>query len=134
MAKISVPNEQEPSPPSSSGVQPNAAVASLAHWSFLIGYVIPFASLIIPLVLLNTTGKEDEFVRANAKEALNLFIFSVIGFIVFGLLCFVLIGIPLIIALAIYILVFPIIAAVQTMSSDMNSKVYQYPLIFRLIN
>ena len=129
MAKVSVPDEQE----SSSSVQPHAGVASLAHWAFLISFVVPFTSLIIPLVLLNTTGKEDAFVRDNAKEALNLFICSLIGFIVFGLLCIIIIGIPLIIALAIYILVLPIVAAIQTMASTMDSKVYRYPWIFRLI-
>ena len=132
MADIPLPDNQEPSP-SSLNVQPNAGIASLAHWAFLIGYVVPFASLIIPLVLLSTTGKQDAFVRDNAKEALNLFIFSIIGFIVFGLLCIILIGIPLVIALAIYILVLPIVAAIQTMSSTIDSEPYRYPWIFRLI-
>lgn len=133
MAKISDPQQQESTPPSSDGVQPNAAMASLAHWSFLIGYVVPFANLIIPLVLLNTTGKEDSFVRDNAKEALNLFICSFISLIIFGILCIVLIGIPLLILLAFYLLIFPIIAAIQTMSSTMDTPVYKYPCIFRLI-
>ena len=70
MAKISIPEEQQLH---HSNQEPNASLASLAHWSFLIGYVVPFASLLIPLVLLNTTGKEDSFVKENAKEALICF-------------------------------------------------------------
>ena len=120
-------------PSYTSDMQPKAGIASLAHWSFLIGYVVPFASLIIPLVLLNTTGKEDSFVRENAKEALNLFLWTIIVAIIFVILIFVLIGIPLLVALGLYILVFPIIAAVQTMSSEMETQVYRYPWIFRLI-
>jgi uncharacterized Tic20 family protein len=70
MANISVPEEQQIRP---SLQEPNASLASLAHWSFLIGMVVPFANLIIPLVLLNTKGKEDAFVYENAKEASTYF-------------------------------------------------------------
>jgi|TARA_B100000959_G_C14779287_1_gene540836 uncharacterized protein len=130
MAKISVPEEQQQE---IGDIEPNATVASLAHWAFLIGFVVPFASLIIPLVLYNTTGKEDKFVKENAKEALNLFLFALILGFVFVLLCFVLIGIPLLLALGLYTIVFPIIAAIQTMSAKQGDAVYQYPIIFRLI-
>ncbi|MBC8203190.1 MAG: DUF4870 domain-containing protein [Planctomycetes bacterium] len=130
MAKISVPDEQHQW---NENHDFNASVASLAHWSFLIGFVVPFASLIIPLVLYNTTGKDDPFVKANAKEALNLFLFSVIMGIVFGLLILVLIGIPLLILLGLYMIVFQIIAAIQTMSAKQGDPVYTYPSIFRLI-
>jgi len=132
MAEISVPNEQQNK--SETDEEPNASLASLAHWSFLIGYVVPFASLIIPLVLFNTTGKEDSFVKANAKEALNLFLFAIILSFVFGILIFILIGIPLLVLLVLYILIFPIIAAVQTMSAKKGDAAYQYPIIFRLIS
>ena len=132
MAEISVPNEQQNK--SEIDEEPNASLASLAHWSFLIGYVVPFAGLIIPLVLFNTTGKEDSFVKANAKEALNFFIFVIIMSFVFGILVFILIGIPLLVLLVLYILIFPIIAAVQTMSAKKGDAAYQYPIIFRLIS
>ena len=108
-------------------------MASIAHWAFLIGYVGPFANLIIPLVLLNITGKEDSFVRDNAKEPLNLFICSIICLILFVFLCFVLIGIPLLLLLGFYLIIFPIIAAIQTMGFKMDTLVYKYPFIFRLI-
>ncbi|MDP7009651.1 MAG: DUF4870 domain-containing protein [Phycisphaerales bacterium] len=130
MAKISVPDEQQQVPVNEEG---NATVASLAHWAFLIGFVVPFASLIIPLVLYNTTGKEDEFVKENAKEALNLFLFSIILFFLFAILCLVLIGIPLLVLLGLYMIIFPIIAAIQTMSAKVGDNPYKYPLIFRLI-
>ena len=54
--------------------QPQAGLASLSHWSYLMAWVVPFANLILPIVLLNTTGKKDSFVRENAIEALNLFL------------------------------------------------------------
>jgi hypothetical protein len=94
-------------------------------------------SLIIPVVLLVTTGKKDAFVRDNAKEAINLLLFIIICSVVFGILCatviFTCIGIPLFIAMGLFVLVFSIVAAVQTMSSTMATPVYRYPVIFRLI-
>lgn len=117
-----------------SEAQPLAAVASLAHWSFLIGGL---PSLVIPVVLLVTTGKKDEFVKANAVEAINLLLFIIICSVVFGILCatiiFTCIGVPLFIAMALFVVVFSIVAAVQTMSSTMDTPVYRYPIIFRLI-
>ena len=130
MAKISVPEDQNYK---ASNEESNESLASLAHWSFLIAWVIPFANLIIPLVIMNTAGKTDEFVKENAKEALNLFLFTIIMIIIFALLCIVLIGIPLLMLLGLYVLIFPIIAAVKTMSAQEGDEVYQYPMIFRLI-
>jgi hypothetical protein len=130
MAKISVPEEQQSNP---SSEEPNASLASLAHWSFLIGWVVPFANLIIPLVLFNTKGKEDPFVKENAKEALNLVIFSFLMLCVFGVLIIVVIGIPLLVLLFFYLLIFPIIAAIQTMSANEGAEVYRYPFIFRVL-
>ena len=131
MAKLSIPEEQQTRP---SNNEPNATLASLAHWSFLIAFVVPFANLIIPLVLYNTTGKEDVFVKANAKEALNFLLFVIIMGIVFALLVFVIIGIPLLLLLGLFTLVMPIIAAIQTMSASKGDAVYKYPIIFRLIS
>ncbi len=131
MAKISVPEEPQDF---GTGEQYNRNLAALAHWSFIIGLIVPFASLIIPLVLYNTTGKTDAFVKANAKEALNLVIFSIIVGFVFGILCFVLIGIPLLALLMLYLIIFPIIAAIQTMDVNGGTKIYEYPCIFRLLS
>ena len=133
MSKISVPKENKQTASSSSDKPRDAQLASLAHWAFLISFVIPFTSIIIPLVLYCTTGKQDPFVKENAKEALNLFICSTIYGILFGILCIVLIGIPLLILLVFYLLIFPIIAAIQTMGSTEDTPLYRYPCIFRLI-
>jgi uncharacterized Tic20 family protein len=130
MAKISVPDDQKQC---SSDGDFDPHVASLAHWAFLISFVVPFTSLIIPLVLYNTTGKDDAFVKANAKEALNLFLFTVIMSFVFLILCLVLIGFPLLFLLVLYIIVFPIIAAIQTMSAKQGDAPYRYPVIFRIL-
>ena len=131
MAKISVPEEQQQSLTNN---EQNAGIASLAHWSFLIGWVVPFASLIIPLVLYNTTGKEDAFVKANAKEALNLLLFSVIVALVSIPLCFILVGFFVLFSLGLFVIIFSIIAAIQTMSAKQGDAPYRYPIIFRLLS
>jgi len=84
--------------------------------------------------LFNTTCKEDAFVKENAKEALNLFLFSLIVGILFAFLILVIIGIPLLGLLVLFLLVFPIIAATQTMSAKQGDAPYKYPIIFRLIS
>ena len=131
MAKISVPEEQQHSLTNN---EQNAGIASLAHWSFLIGGVVPFASLIIPLVLYNTTGKEDAFVKANAKEALNLLLFSFIVGIVSIPLCFIIVGFFVLFSLGLFVIIFSIIAAIQTMSAKQGDAPYRYPIIFRLLS
>ena len=131
MAKISVPEEQQQSLTNN---EQNAGIASLAHWSFLIGWVVPFASLIIPLVLYNTTGKDDAFVKANAKEALNLLLFSFIVGIVSFPLCFIIIGFFVLFSLGLFVIIFSIIAAIQTMSAKQGDAPYRYPIIFRLLS
>lgn len=113
--------------------RPNAGIASLCHWSFLMSVVVPPAALVLPLVLLFTVGKEDRFVAENAKEALNLLIASTIAAICCAVLIIVVIGAFMLVALSICLVVFPIIAAVQTMSSTESTPVYRYPLIFRLV-
>jgi len=130
MAKISVPEEQQSKP---NEQEPNAVAASLAHWSFLMSF-IPFAPLIVPLALYFTTGEKDRFVKENAKEALNLFIFAVIIVLVSIPLCFVVIGFFIIGVMALFCLIMPIIAAIQTMSAEIGSEPYRYPIIFRIIS
>ena len=128
MAKITVPKEPQDF---GNDEQYNRNLAALAHGSFIIP--VPFASLIITLVLYNTTGQNDAYVKANAKEALNLLLFKYIVGFFFGILCFVIIGFPLLALLGLYVIIFPIIAAIQTMDVNSGSKVYEYPCIFRLL-
>ena len=56
----------------------------------------------------------------------------IMGF-VFLLLCLVFIGIPFMILLGLYTIVFPIIAAIQTMGAKQGDIPYQYPVIFRIL-
>ena len=121
------------SSPSGSGApNPDAGIASLAFWAFVIP--IPFASLIIPIILLNTKGKESKFVRESSIEAINFLIFCFIVGVAGGILVLVVVGIFVLIALYVYSLIICLVAAIQTMSATEDTPPYRIPWTIRLIN
>lgn len=101
----------------------------LAHLSALVGFIIPFGSILGPLLIWQIKGKESEFIAAEAKEALNFQITMLIGFIVCVVLMFVVIGLFLIWILALADLVLLIMAAV----SASKGQPYRYPFALRLV-
>ena len=98
------------------------------HLAGLCGYIIPFGNILGPLIIWQLK-KEDSFVDDQGKEALNFQISIMIYVIVSALLMFLCIGIFLLIAVAIFNLVFLLIAAIK--ANDGES--YRYPLTIRLI-
>jgi len=101
----------------------------LAHLSALAGFIVPFGSVLGPLIVWLLKKDEMPFVDEQGKEALNFQITVAIGFVVCVLLMFVLIGIPLFFALMIYALVMTIIATIEAN----KGKQYRYPFALRLI-
>ncbi len=124
---------QTPHPPANGGKEPNAVAASIAHWSQLGNFVIPFCGLIGPLVLMLTTGKEDRFVYENAKEGLNFFIFTFIMTLIGVVLTLVLIGFLILAVLFIFVIITSLIGAIQTIGASPGSPPYRYPMIFRVL-
>lgn len=96
----------------------------LCHLSTFLG-----VGLILPLVVYLAMKGDSDFVRDNAREALNFHL----SLILYGLCClpllFVLIGWPLLFLLGVAALVFSIVAAVK--ASD--NRCYHYPLTLRLV-
>ena len=130
---MSVPNDamSSPPPPPVVGV-PSAEEkqwALFAHLSALIGYIIPFGSIIGPLLIWQIKKNEMPFVDDQGKEALNFQITVAIIAIVCLLLVLILIGILLLWALALVNLVLIIIAALAAN----NGQAYRYPFAFRFI-
>jgi len=128
---MSVPNDAMPPPPALAGV-PSAEEkqwALFAHLSALVGYIIPFGSIIGPLVIWQIKKNEMPFVDDQGKEALNFQITIAIIAIVCLMLVLILIGILLLWALAIVNLVLIIIAALAAN----NGQAYRYPFAFRFI-
>jgi uncharacterized Tic20 family protein len=101
----------------------------IAHLSPLAGLLVPFGSVIAPLIIMLTKGKDSTFVEAQARESLNFQITIAIGIIASFLLFFVLIGFAImpILIVADFVLIF--LAAVAASKGEN----YQYPFTLRLI-
>ncbi len=129
---MSVPPNDVISPPPPPAGTPSAEEkqwALFAHLSALIGYIIPFGSIIGPLVIWQIKKNEMPFVDDQGKEALNFQITVAIAAIVCIVLMLVLIGILLFWILAIANLVFIVMAAIAAN----NGQAYRYPVCLRLI-
>jgi hypothetical protein len=128
---MSVPNDTmtPPPPPAGSPSAEEKQWALFAHLSALIGYIIPFGSIIGPLVIWQIKKNEMPFVDDQGKEALNFQITICILAIICILLILVLIGILLLWVLAIVNLIFIVLAAIAAS----NGQAYRYPFAFRFI-
>ena len=101
----------------------------LCHLVVFTGYIIPFASIIGPLVIWMIKRDEMPFVDDQGKESLNFQITIMLALIVSALLMFVLIGFVLIFVVVIFQFIMIIIASIKA-----NEGVYyRYPLCIRLI-
>ncbi len=116
--------------PSTSGVTPAATPTYLMfmHLSQFAGYIVPFAGLVVPIVMW-LTKREDPEIDRHGREIANWMIFEFIMAAVFGLLALVIIGIPFLIILGVLAVVCPIIAAVQASSGGF----FKYPMFFRVL-
>ena len=104
--------------------------AMFCHIAGLGGFIIPgVGSVIGPLIVWQIKKDLGPFVDQNGKEALNFQITMLICGIIAGLLCFLCVGMFLLPAVAIFDLVFLIIAAIKAS----NGESYRYPLSIRLV-
>ena len=103
--------------------------AFFAHLSALTGFVIPFGSLLGPLIIWQMKKNEMPFVDDQGKEALNFQITMAIAFVASCILMLVLIGFLLAAIVGILDLVYTIIAAIAAN----NGQNYRYPFNLRLI-
>lgn len=99
------------------------------HLAALSGFVIPFGSIIGPLVIWLMKKDTMPFVDDQGKEALNFNISIAIYAIISTILIFLFIGILFLIAVIIVQLIFTIIAAVKAN----EGFPYRYPLTIRFI-
>ena len=101
--------------------------AMVIHLSAFAGYVIPFGSLLIPLILWLCWRNDDAYLDITGKEAVNFQLSMLIYYFVSLLLCIVLIGFLLLFAAMIFHLAYIIIAAIQTS----HGREFRYPLCIR---
>ncbi|TVP89191.1 MAG: DUF4870 domain-containing protein [Pseudomonadaceae bacterium] len=122
--------EESPQPVPPTGPDAEARKwALIAHLSGLIGFLIPFGSLIGPLLVWQLKKDADPFIDDQGKEALNFQITVAIAGLICVLLMVVLIGLLLIWVVIIGALVLMVIAAIKSN----EGQAYRYPFIWRVI-
>jgi len=96
----------------------------LMHLSQLAGFVVPFAGLVLPIVMWATNKDKHARVNVNGLIIFNWMLSALIYSVVCYVLVFLIIGIPMMVALAITAIVFAIVGGVKA-----NENVYwPYPL------
>jgi uncharacterized Tic20 family protein len=103
--------------------------ALFLHLSQLAGYIIPFAGWIVPIVIWQTKKEEMPELNAHGRIVVNWILSQLIYGTISVLLIFVLIGIPMIAALMLLGIIFPIIGGIK--ASD--GIVWDYPLTIRFL-
>jgi uncharacterized Tic20 family protein len=98
--------------------------SAFIHWSQLAGIIIPFAGLILPIVLWVSKKDQSYMVDQQGKIVLNWMISFLIYAACCALLSFIIIGIPMLIALCLADLVFTIIAGIRAG----EGRYYKYPM------
>ena len=98
--------------------------AMFLHLSLLAGFVVPYAGLIVPILIWQLKKAELPGLDVHGKNVLNWIISVTIYAIGCALLFFVFIGIPLLFALIVVGVVFPIIAGIKANQGE----VWKYPL------
>lgn len=102
----------------------------LCHVSAFAGLIIPFGSIVGPLVFWLLKKDQHPFVNRHGKESLNFQISCFIYMIVAALTMFILIGFLLFPAVLIFWLVMTIIATIKASGGED----YRYPLTIRLVS
>jgi uncharacterized Tic20 family protein len=98
--------------------------AFFLHLSSLAGFMFPIAGWVAPIIIWQIKKNDLPGIDPHGKVAVNWMISELIYLIVAAVLCIVLVGIPLIFALLIVGIVFPIMGAVKAN----NGEVWKYPL------
>ncbi|KRA51898.1 DUF4870 domain-containing protein [Pseudoxanthomonas sp. Root630] len=122
-------NVTAPPPPSGSPSAEEKQWALFAHLSSLVGVIIPFGSVLGPLVIWLIKKDTLPFVDDQGKEALNFNITVAIAFVISAILMLVVIGLFLMVLVGIAWLVLTIIATIKAS----NGEAYRYPFTLRLI-
>lgn len=103
--------------------------AMFGHLSGLIGFIIPIANVIAPLIIWQLKKDTMPFAAEQAKEATNFQITVLIAVVISFVLFLVVIGVVLLPLVGLAALVFTILAGIKA-----NEGVaYRYPFTLRLI-
>ena len=105
--------------------------AMACHLAALAGYMMPFVAgnFLVPLVIWLMKREDGVFVDEQGKEALNFQLSLLVYAFICGLLFLVAVGIFLLLPLAVFGFICPIIGAVKAS----EGIAYRYPMCIRFI-
>lgn len=119
-AKVRLLNETEPSKP----LLDNRSWLMVLHLSQLLGYAAPVAGFVVPVAIWLLKKDSVPGMDKHGREVINWILSSIIYAILAALACLIFIGVPLLIALIVVDIVFPIIAAVKAQEGTF----WRYPM------
>jgi len=118
-------------PPATGGAQPAASTeahtrewAMFLHLSQLLGFLVPLAGLIAPLLIWQLKKDELPELDPHGKVVMNWVLSALIYLLAASLLVLVVVGVPLLLALLVLAVVFPIIGGLKANAGEL----WRYPL------
>ena len=103
--------------------------AMFCHLSAFAGYIVPFGSILGPLVIWSIKKEQFPAIDEHGKEALNFQISIAIYMIISAILIVIVVGIFLLIALVVFRLILIIMASIKAN----NGEYFKYPLSIQFI-
>lgn len=103
--------------------------AMYIHFSVLAGLIVPLAGFLLPIVLWQTKREELPGVDAHGKAVANWLISALIYGVASTILAFALVGIPLLVALAVLSILFPIVGGLRAG----EGRLWTYPRSIRFV-
>lgn len=100
----------------------------LAHLGTLIGYLIPFGNIIVPL-LIYSMKKDVPLIRAHSRNSLNFQLSITVYLLISMVLILVVVGVALVGILVVLQVVFVIIASLKADKDEL----YHYPLTIEFV-
>jgi uncharacterized protein len=116
-------------------VDPESQEKQTRQWAFLLhlsiwaGFALPIVGLAVPIAIWQLKKSELPGIDQHGKNAVNWIISKIIYAVVCVILCFVLIGIPLLMALGVVGVIFPLVAAIKANNGD----VWKYPMAITFV-
>lgn len=102
-------------------------MAVLLHLSQYLGFCIPLAGWIVPILIWQLKKEEMPILDAHGKAVANWLISSFIYCVIFLVMIFIIVGIPLLVILGLLCLLFPLIGAINAG----NDEVWDYPMAIK---
>lgn len=111
-------------PPAASAEARTREWAMFLHLSQLLGFLVPLAGLIAPLLIWQLKKDELPELDPHGKVVVNWVLSALIYLLAASLLVLVVVGIPLLLALLMLAVVFPIIGGLKANAGEL----WRYPL------